>query len=171
MEVSILEQSLSILKFFLVGMYFGAVFDGVSLIKSLISPTFDNKFRDKYIKEKHKKVINERKILNKIVTIVFDIIFFIIITPQMCIFVYAYCGGNVRWFVFLATLLGAIIYKISLGRLIGFLIQICTLNIRYLFVKIMEPIKKGIISIIKKIKIPSKKSKKEKRVLIGYGNK
>lgn len=171
MEISILEQVLSILKFFLVGIYFGVIYDIVKLFRCLFCPSFGTKFYEKHISNKYESVfIKKHVILEKIIIAIFDLLFFIIIIPQMCIFVYGYCNGNVRWFTFFGTLVGLIIYKISIGRFIGFLIQFPAFYIRVAIFKLSKPVFQKIKIIFSKAKKP-KKSKQKRKVLIGYGNK
>lgn len=171
MEISILDQCISLLKFFLVGIYFGVIFDVVKLFRCLFCPSFSIKFYEKHILNKYENLFRNRHgIFEKIIIAIFDFLFFIIITPQMCIFVYGYCNGNVRWFIFFGTLVGFILYKISIGRFFGFLIQFPVFFIRVGIFKLCNPLLRKIKKLFLKTK-KYKKSKQKRKVLIGYGNK
>lgn len=171
MEISIFDQCISVLKFLLVGIYFGFIYDVVKLFRCLFCPSFSVKFYEKHVLNKYECVFRKNhRIFDKIVMAIFDFLFFIIITPQMCIFVYGYCNGNVRWFIFFGTLVGFILYKISIGRFFGFLIQFFVFYIKVWIFKLCSPLLQKIKILFSKTK-KRKKSKQKRKMLIGYGNK
>ena len=179
MEISILSQSLCILKFVLVGIYFALIFDGFKILKNI----FSDEYREKTIKKLSQKSFkriknplerpkNSKRIKNLIICELINFIYFLFITPQMAIFVFGFNKGEVRWYIFLGLLTGAFIYKITLGRLFTFIIEYTSFYIKvlslYIVYLIKKPLKKLKGKLKPKIKKRHKTDKKENNRKVIY---
>ena len=138
---------------------------------------------NRYFKKEYKNIKNplsvnlgkRKAFLNKVIEFVLDIVYFIIITPMMAIFLFGYNNGQVRWYIFVATFLGFYIFKLIFGKILNFIIEyvIFYLLLLFRFIKfiILKPAKRTVK--ILKGKIKHKKHKKEEQqnrvVLYSYG--
>lgn len=178
---TIFQESIVIFKFFLVGIFFALIYYILLAFKLvLIRDSFSIKFKDKHLKKEYKRCKNplflktdkRREIKNRILEFLLDIIYFVIITPMMAVFLFGFNNGKVRWYIFLAVLIGFFIYKLILGNisllLTEYLIFYFLLLYSITFSILCKPIKK----ILKRLK-PRKRVKNNKQenkmVLYAYG--
>ena len=171
MEISIVEQSLSLIRFFFVGIYFALIYDAIKLFRRIFLPSYTEKFLEKY--KAKLAVKRQSRLYCSIISFIFDMLFFLIIIPQMCIFVYAFCNGIIRWYIYVATAIGFFAFKLTVGRLNNLMIQyICLLTyvlicrISLLVGRVLDKIKAKTA----KIKI-KRRTKEKKKYLIGFGGK
>ena len=188
MEISIYNQLITVLFSLALGALCGILYDIVKISRNVLVPNYSEKFKIKQSNKQYKginnpilkKISKKYKIYAYIIIMLSDIIYFILLTPVFCIFTHIMNDGIVRWYIFVFSLVGFIIYKISIGRFFGSIIDYFSFYLRiliqYLISFIKIPLKKlnlkqKISAIKEKIKrkdiIKSDESKRE--ILIKYG--
>ncbi|MBQ7353038.1 MAG: spore cortex biosynthesis protein YabQ [Clostridia bacterium] len=181
---TIFEESTVFIKFIFVGVFFAILYYFLNIIKRiLIKGSFSDSFKEKFSKKEYKYIKNpltykgtKRKIiLDKVLEIVLDIIYFIIITPMMAIFLFGYNNGQVRWYIYGATLLGFFVYKLIFGKLSNLIIEY---TIYYFLIilnfggfLVLKPINVMIHKLKCKIKhrVQKRKNQKSRVVVYSYG--
>ena len=179
---TIIEESLIVLRFFFVGMFFAFIYYlFIATKRLLIRRSFSLKFKGKKINKVYKKCknpikIRESKFLrikDKIMEFVLDILYFVIITPMMAIFLFGYNNGKARWYLYVAVLVGFIIYRIVLGKLSLFLIEHFAFEFLLMLSFCCFYIKSPLIKLkrIFKVKFKRKenKTKQNSRIIYTYG--
>lgn len=154
MEISIYNQLLTVLFSVVLGAFCGILYDLVKIFRKILVPEYNKKLINKQSKKQYKGISNpifkrkskKYKIYSYIITMLFDIFYFIILTPAFCIFTYIMNNGIVRWYIFVFSLIGFVLYKVSIGRISGSIIDCFSFQLRIL-----------ILYLIKFIKIPLKK--------------
>ena len=133
---TIIEESIVVLRFFFVGIFFSFIYYLVTIAKRLlIHSSFSSKFKGKKINKVYKKCKNPinirekkyRMIKDKIIEFLLDILYFIIISPMMAIFLFGYNNGKARWYLYVAVIVGFFLYRLILGKISLFFIE----NITY----------------------------------------
>lgn len=154
MEISIYNQLTTVLFSIVLGAFCGILYDIVKIFRNVLVQNYSEKFKIKHLNKTFKGINNpllnriskKSKIYSYITIMLFDILYFILLTPIFCIFTYIMNDGIVRWYIFVFSLLGFTGYKISIGRLFGAIIDYFSFYLRIL-----------IIYLVKFIKIPLKK--------------
>ena len=128
MEVSMLEQLFIFLESVLIGAFLGVVYDFVRSVKTCLGVPYTTKLteklkgiRFKYIRN---PLVKKPSGFNGVITFISDIIYFLIATLVLMVFLYYKNNGIVRWYVFLGAIIGMLIYYVSIGKLIGMGIEV-----------------------------------------------
>lgn len=99
----------------------------------------------------------------------FDFFFFVSVTPACAIFLYGMNNGILRWYIFLSWLIGFGLFKISVGRMINYILDaICCIFRQYAIGKI-----KIICKFVRSKILAKRKRKKEnkRRVIVAINGK
>ena len=141
---------------FLLGAFFGAVYDVIRIIRLFFGIRNYNVFEKigkTYIRkfEEEKKI---GKVYESIVVGVTDLIFFAIISIFMMIFVHLANSGIVRWYIYVMAVLGFISYYKTIGKVV-----------LSLFVPIVYYVKKAVSTGAKALCYPAK------RIIIVFAKK
>lgn len=183
MEILIGNQNKSFFLSILLGLFIGIIYDCLKLIRNLLIPQKSLKKHLKKLKgnistQSYKMTKNVPKISEKVIVMMFDLLFCFLISPIFCIFTYITLNGHFRWFIFAAAFLGAIIYKGTFGRLFGIVIDYISYFFHFLcrhaLNKIKIPLEKISGNIKRKRETKRKKREEEKdknkrTVLFSYG--
>lgn len=183
MEILIRNQNKAVLLSILLGLFIGLVYDVFKMARKLLIPQTSVKGlfkkREAGVIEKSDKTIkNSLKIRDLVVVALFDLAYGLLLCPVFCIFTYITINGQFRWFIFAAAFLGALMYKITLGRLVGVAIDSVSYAAfclrRLIFDKIKIPLKKLSTKIISKRALKRQKreeikQKNARRVVFSYG--
>lgn len=189
MEVSIKVQLLTILYSSVFGVCLGVIYDCFKIVRRFLCFQTSNKVISFYSKIKFPLISLKFshpniKTKHKIIYFIFDILYFLFITPMSLIFIYAVSNGIVRWFIIFGAIVGFAIYYISISKIILFVYEFifCFLRILvlYLVLFIKIPLKKMNICILKvfskfkkKISFNRKKAavKEKKETILYLGKK
>ena len=110
--------------------------------------------------------------IKKALLILWDFVYFLQISPISAIFLYAINNGIVRWYIILASLLGFVIFKISIGRLLSYILDLLVLLLKaYIINKVAFLIKKAIRLVKRPIKKTKKNEKSKRTVLLSINQK
>lgn len=175
MEVSIKYQLITTLFSVCMGFVIGMIYEIFKIFRILSGLEFSNKLQSRIetIKLpiiKGLKIKNGKlgKIKRKILYFIWDLLFFIVITPIMQIFIYATSSGVVRWYIILGSFLGFLIYYITISKIISKLYEYVLLIVKIIFAYIMYffklPFNKLIFVMNNKV-IKLKKKRKMKKAL------
>ncbi|MBQ4108894.1 MAG: spore cortex biosynthesis protein YabQ [Clostridia bacterium] len=183
MEILIRNQNKAVLLSFVLGLFVGIIYDAFKLIRKLLlmqnSPKKRRGENNGSTDGQVRKTVKKRsKILEALAVAIFDFSFCALLCPIFCVFSYITVNGRFRWFIFAAAFLGATIYKITLGRLVGKGIDLFSYAFfrfrRFLFDKIKIPLK-TLSDKIKNKKASRRKKRQEKaekerrKVVFSYG--
>ncbi len=107
-------------------------------------------------KEKRMGAIKENIIMG-----ITDILYFLILTVLMCIFVYAVNNGKIRWYIYVFSLLGFLIYYFTVGKLVIKVSSVASFIIRsmfsYIVLFLFAPVRSVSAAISRKISERKKK--------------
>lgn len=185
MEILIRNQNKAVLFSFMLGLFVGILYDLFKLLRKLVLPqNSPKKHRGENNAsvdgQAHKAVKKQSKMLEKVTVALFDLSFCALLCPIFCIFTYITLNGQFRWFIFAAAFLGALTYKITLGRAVGRLIDLFSYVLfrfrRFLFDKIKIPLVR-LSGKIKKSRNTRRKKRQEKtekrkrKVVFSYGKR
>ncbi|MBO5379970.1 MAG: spore cortex biosynthesis protein YabQ [Clostridia bacterium] len=163
----------------------GILYDLFKLLRKLVLPqnslVSSRQAKDASISFEAKKTVKKpSKILETVTVALFDLSFCALLCPIFCIFTYITLNGRFRWFIFAAAFLGALTYKITLGRAVGRLIDLFSYVLfrfrRFLFDKIKIPLVR-LSGKIKKSRNTRRKKRQEKaekerrKVVFSYGKR
>lgn len=185
MEISIYSQLITNLYSIFIGCFCWVLYELIKLIKMIFYWDFSEKFRLKMGKKEYKSIKNPLNIKIKgdkkirfVVTLVFDIIYFVILSIIFPIFIFVTNDGIFRWYIFAFAFLGYIVPKATLGRLLNFVLEHINYYSRVLILLIITPINNKITNIRKKlrrnreenvVKKSQEKREKSRNILISYG--
>lgn len=102
--------------------------------------------------------------------LVWDFLYFVVITPVCAIFLYGVNFGIVRWYILLCWLIGFFVYKITIGLILARILNYVTVFIRKIEVAFVNKIK-NIFKRYRKNKGEGKKKVCEKREVFSFGIK
>ena len=167
-----------LLSFIFVGLLFGVIYDLVKLLRYVFVYSFSSRFISMHINNEFKNISNplinkEKKIFHNIKLFLFDVLYFLIITPICVIFVYEFNDGIIRIFILVGILVGFLIYRLTLGRLTSLAFQYIAYYVKillsYLTLLLKKPIRKLFIKYKEKANKRVKKSDRGKKILLKYG--
>lgn len=151
MEISIKIQLLTALYSIVLGVFIGLIYDCFKIFRKFLLFEVSEKLKS-FIKKIKLPLISlnfhgeNLKTRHKLTYLILDILFFIVITPIMQIFVYAFSNGIVRWYIILGTFVGFIIYYFSVSKIVlsvfEFILLIFKILLSYLLFFIKLPINK-----------------------------
>ena len=119
------------------------------------------------------KSIKEEQTKSKIRALLlffWDFLYFIIITPFCAIFLYGVNFGIVRWYILLCWLIGVVGYKVTLGVLLGRILNPLVYFVRNGVARVISRLKKLFKKVCKK-KSDTKKKTNEKIEVFSLGIK
>lgn len=172
MEISIFDQLMAILYSLLLGAFIGNIYNAFKMIRVFIFGGMSEKLKNKLYnhcfplikKIPQPKNKNLSKRIELVFLIVWDILFFIVITPIIQIFTYVTSFGVVRYYIFIGMALGFIIYYFTIGKLFKAIYEHLFFALAILFEYVKYPFKRLILALKKKI-LNAKEKAKEKREL------
>lgn len=178
MEISIFQQTEASIYAFLLGILCWGLYELIKLLRMVFCWEYSEKFRNKMSKKTYKRIINptnNTKINEKvkfILLLVFDILYFIVLTNIFSIFIYIINGGVVRWYIFAFALFGFTTVKVSLGKVVNLVLEYLNYYINIAIQAFFVPIK-GVMKRLKN-RIKQKKTRKitkksKKTMIISYG--
>lgn len=142
MEVSRDWQVQTILFSFVLGVIIGIIYD-VFYVLGLILGVKEGEIRIDSLK----KIIafkKKGKKLDFVIVFVLDILFFIVITPLCAVAIYLLNKGILRWYISLGTILGFLVYKHTVSKIVIQISSVITMLIKALILKFFSKIKKNI---------------------------
>lgn len=163
-----INQILIVFYSFIFGAFLGLVYDFTSIVGLIFG------FKKLNIKDKREILIKNNKWnekLNKILLCLSDIIFFVIASVLIAIFVFGVNNGTVRWYILIGNLIGFVIYRITLGKLISILLSYISYFIRFLVYKTISHLNLFVKKIIKKLPKKQQKSVRNTNNLFYIGIK
>ena len=162
MEVFISDQLLVALYSVIFGSFLWLIYDLLKFIRSF----FSGKLRTNLFKSKCTCACNEKRVRSKYVQYVtqfiWDLIYFIIITPTVLIFVYATSYGILRWYIIAGIILGFIPSYVLFSHLTAYIYDVIIYAYKLIWKIIKYPFERSFIFVIRKLK-----SKKRKAPLKG----
>lgn len=184
MEISIRYQLISTLLSVGIGIVIGMIYDIFKFFRILSGLEFSSRIQDKVeslklpiIKNIKMKKGKFSDIKEKILYFIWDLLFFIAITPVMQIFIHVSSSGIVRWYIIIGALLGYIIYYFTISKVISVIYEYILLAIKIIltyimfFVKLpLEKFRSILINELKKL-TNERKIKKATRKKIKMENK
>lgn len=178
MDVSIASQLTSALISAILGLCLGALYDIIRIWRALLGIRYVNKFtrrlkeiRLPLIKNPLSKSKKENKIAENIIMLITDILYFLLVTFVMMIFIYHINSGIVRWYIFAGVIIGFFIYYFTLGKIVISFSEYVVFGIKtirsYLFFFISRPflpISRKIKNILPKLKYKIKEKRAKKKI-------
>lgn len=167
MEVNLINQILIVFYSIFFGAFLGLVYDFTSIVGLILG------FKKLNIKVKREILIKNKwnEKLNIILLCLSDIIFFVIASVLIAIFVFGVNNGTVRWYILVGNLIGFVIYRITLGKLISVLLSYISYFIRFLVYKTICHLNLSVKKIIKKLPKKQLKSVRNSNNLFYIGIK
>ena len=128
MHISIKSQIITTLFSIVLGILLGFIFEIFNTLKLLFGSEPSEKIKKRICKLKHfqvkrREVYKISKIHKWIIDFVFDLLFFVFITPIMQIYIYAFSNGIVRWYIILGAIIGYLLYYVTIGRIIRYVLE------------------------------------------------
>ncbi len=174
MEISIKYQLISTMYSIILGFFTGLIYDWMKILRKLLIGEISRKTQQKILKIKFPLInlkfndlsLNFRK---KSVYFIFDMLFFIILTPIMLIFTYAVSNGTLRWYIIIGAFIGFLCYYYSISKIVLFVYEyilvILKIVVSYVIYFAKIPLTKINLKIKRKLNSfkMKKKSKKEKK--------
>lgn len=174
MEISIISQLLMVVESVFLGIFLGLIYDGVIFLRILFGIIPSSKLTLKLKEKRFLRVSNpyegvtRGKKTQSVIFFFTDLLYFVIVSLIMAIFIYYVNDGIVRWFIFAGLILGMIVYRFTVGKIIGLFLEHFAFYLRILFKYGKFFIGKLFIPILKKFvkiklifeKIPKRKKKK-----------
>ncbi len=175
MEISIKYQLISTMYSIILGFFTGLIYDWMKILRKLLIGEISSKTQQKILKIKFPLInlkfndlsLNFRK---KSAYFIFDILFFLILTPIMLIFTYVVSNGTLRWYIIVGTFIGFLCYYYTISKIVLFVYEYVIVILKIFASYIIYFIKIPLSMLNLKIKrvfnrfIMKKKSKKEKKL-------
>lgn len=191
MEISIKYQLLSTIYSIILGFFAGLIYDFTKILRKALIGDISLKVQHKFLKIKLPLInlrfnnfsLNFRK---KLVYFIFDILFFLILTPIMLIFTFAVSSGVLRWYIIIGALLGFICYYFTVSKIVIIIYEYIAVTIKIILLYFLHFFKIPLFKLkhefeytMKKVKIKRelriekriKKDSKENRHLVLYNYK
>lgn len=110
--------------------------------------------------------------VKKIAQLVFDMVYFIVITPVCAIFLYSVNYGILRWYYAVMAMVGILLYRISAGVIIKKIFIAVGIAFRYLINITLTKIKCVFVKLVRKFKRrkgtdANKKNERQKIITFG----
>ncbi|MBE6664378.1 MAG: hypothetical protein E7602_07795 [Ruminococcaceae bacterium] len=176
MEILIEKQLLTIFNAFFLGIFSGVIYQFFKalefpLIKSY-SSNFVLKNKDKTFKNFKNPLTkkDKKRIQNKIFQVMLDVLYFIALTPIFAIFFYEMNNGIIRWYVFVFSFIGFLIFEKTIGKIIKKTLEYIGFYIEILFSFIINKFEKLLKHMFKrKPRVKRVKKENKKQVLVSFG--
>ena len=180
MDISVRNQILTVFFSFLIGIPCGFIYDVFYFFRMLNFPNYSEKFilknKDKKFKRidnpLNKKIGKNRRIASFIVIGIIDVIYFLLLAPVFCIFIYIRNDGIIRWYIFVFSIVGAITYKLTAGKVISCIIAYMSFYTRVLIENFFLIVKTPIKNLLKNYKRKKNREQHEennKKILLKIG--
>lgn len=173
MEISQLDYWRLLLVSSLYGLSLGFIYEILrttrTLAAILLAPTKVPGFRRSMITKQTSENNTERRgarIAYSIILAILDILFFVFAAVLVILSSYSLNDGRFRWMVFVGNLVGFFLYRVTLGRLVCFLVTSAILIFRSWMIKILAAIRQSIIKMIKFLSNIKTKNKKGGKKLL-----
>lgn len=156
MEISFAHQLWVFIMSFIVGIFYGVIYDFIRIIRCLLGIRYNTKIIKVFDKvqlplikktNKNKKRYNSLK--ENVIIVVTDIAYFFVITVFTSIFVYSVNNGRARWFMYVMFILGFMLYYFTVGRLVILLSGMITFFIRAIFAYVLFFIRAPFIPLVR----------------------
>ena len=123
MEVSMVSQLMVAVLSSLVGIFLGALYDIIRIWRAFLGIVYVNKVTGRLQNIKlpfiRNPIANKKHMVAENVVMFFtDIVYFLVATLVLVLFVYRVNQGIIRWYIFVGALLGLLIYYVTLGKLV-----------------------------------------------------
>ena len=151
MEISFWQQLSLPFTSFIFGLVAGVLYDTVRILRCCLGVKYRTTYPGFLLKIKLPLLNStERKrkpnsVKEFVLVGITDILYFLILTVFMCIFVYAVNNGRIRWFIYLFSFFGFLAYYFTVGKLVIKTSTVISFFIRaiflYLILFILAPIK------------------------------
>ncbi len=168
MEISIKYQLITALLSVFIGVFIGLIYDAFKIFRILSGLEFSSKLQKRIetiklpiIKGLKIKNTKFSKIKRKILYVLWDLLFFVVITPIMQVFIYATSSGVVRWYIILGAFLGFIIYYFTVSKIVSIVYEYTLLVLKIIFSYITYFIRLPFNKLILVLKIKLKKHKEK----------
>lgn len=133
----------------ILGVFFGALYDVVRIIRVFLGVTSNNgRSRiNKLYKGNFKNYLNFRsnKAFNYIAVFLGDLIFFSLVTLCFILFLFRFNYGIFRWFILLSSVLGFSVYYFTVGKVVMLfsreLSELIRLTANFIIFVVIQPIK------------------------------
>lgn len=181
MEISIADQLLDVLLSILIGVFLGLVNEIINSIRNILGVFEENQSLKKLENMNFPKIQNPlkrkvRKGSKGIILFFSDLLFFLITTLVLMIFIYHINDGIVRWYILLGAFLGFLLYKLLASKALNPIFSHITfwinIGLSYCLFFIFYPIglfikgaRKKLARKVNNIKIMKQKNKKRKNVI------
>lgn len=159
MEISIQEQFIALAMSALIGIFLGAVYDAVKILRSLLGISNANKMTERLkkirlplIKNPNLKEKKANKTFQKVILFFTDILYFVVATLVMMVFIYYINFGIVRWYIFLGAILGMLLYHALLDGFVISVFETIMFFLRILVLYLVYFISKPFVSVLKRMK-------------------
>ena len=153
MDINFYNKILEVFYSIILGCVLGTTFDIISI------PVYVFEIVKIEIEAKRIRIASEnnKAPIKILLLFLYDLLRFVFASMLIAIFVFGVNNGVVRWYIIFGVISGYVVYKKTLGRLLGFII----LYISYFFKLFMSKISKILIAFLKKTikKAPHKYNK------------
>lgn len=164
---SITDQVVTTLFSALLGITLGALYDVIRISRAIFGIVYKNRFTEKLKLLKLPLIENpinyakkSGKIKESVVLFLTDVIYFLIVTFVMIIFVYHVGDGVVRWYIFAGVMSGIMLYYFTLGKIVISISEYITFFIRVFLKYVIFFMTRPIAFLFKYLKIFKFKIKK-----------
>jgi hypothetical protein len=183
MEILIRNQNKAVFLSLLLGIFVGLLYDVFKLIRKVAipngsKPVLFNKKRENDVLKTNEMENKSLKIRDFVVVLLFDLLYSFLLCPIFCVFTFITVNGQFRWFIFASALFGALLYKGTIGYIIGKAIDLISYAVfrfrRIIFDKMKTPLVKLSTKIkskrvLKRQKREEIKRKQARKVVFSYG--
>ena len=166
MEVQFLNQILVAFYSILFGIFLGLVHDFTS-IAGLVFGFKDLKLNNKKICKFN--TVRKKTILKQVWLCIFDIIYFLIISILVSVFVFGVNNGIVRWYIVIGLLIGFAVYKLTVGAVISIFLSYIAYLVRISAISFASLVKSFIKKFFSKFSKRKKKINKKTKKLLFIG--
>ena len=124
MEISFWHQASLPLLSLIFGLIAGVLYDAVRILRCCLGIKYRHSIPTRLSDIKLPLINNGnkegrlKKVKENLIMFFTDILYFVILTCLMCIFVYAVNNGKIRWYIYFFSFVGFLIYYFTLGKLI-----------------------------------------------------
>ncbi len=177
MEISFASQLFVFLASLILGLVLGVLYDVIRIIRALLGISYINRFTQRLkvlrlplIKNPLCKAGVHSRTFDSIIIFITDVVYFLIVTLALMIYIYHMNSGIVRWYIFAGAMIGMLMYYITIGRLVISVSEYIVFFLKVIFSYLSFFISKPFILLYSKIKpcfsrirLPKKRKNKSKQ--------
>ena len=176
MQIFLADQLRVTLFSILIGVALGALYDVVRIFRTSLGVVYVNRFTDKLkgiklplIKNPLLRQEKKRRIAENVMIFITDILYFLVATFVMMVYVYYVNSGVARWYIFVGSVLGIFAYYVSIGKLVISISECISFFIKVLISYLAFFISRPFLLLYRKLKpcfekIKSRKKKNKKSI-------